>query len=104
MSISGSISVCGFNPRVFAQRYRSYSLISRQTLFAISAAFKICFKDQLEADIDSLRSHSSEPEVWDLASETPEEIAVWCAEYKCGLVTSDSWPCAVAWGLQAYIE
>jgi hypothetical protein len=40
------------------------------------------FKDQLEADIDSLSSHRSDPEVWNAAGKTPEEIVAWCAEYE----------------------
>ncbi len=47
-------------------------------------ATKKRFKDQLEADIDALSFHSSDPEVWDPTSKTPEEIAAWCAEYVRG--------------------
>ena len=44
------------------------------------------FRDELEADIDALSSHSSDPEVWDPVGKTPspEEIAAWCAEYERG--------------------
>ena len=45
------------------------------------------FKDELKADIDTLSSYGSdpkEPEVWDLVSKTPEEIAAWCPEYERG--------------------
>ena len=33
------------------------------------------FKDLLEADIDPLSSHISDPEVWDLVGKTLEEVA-----------------------------
>jgi hypothetical protein len=39
---------------------------------------------QLEADIDVLCSHSSDPDVWDPVGKTPKEFAAWCAEYKRG--------------------
>jgi hypothetical protein len=42
---------------------------------SLSPATKKRFKDDLEADIDALSSHSSdpsEPEVWDPNSKTPE--------------------------------
>jgi hypothetical protein len=53
----------------------------------LSPATKKSFKDDLEAAIDELSSHSSdpsEPEVWDLNGKTPEEIATWCEEYERG--------------------
>ena len=43
------------------------------------------FKDQLEADIEALSSHSSdpeEPEIFDPEIMTPEDIAAWVAEYE----------------------
>ena len=54
---------------------------------SLSPATKKRFKDDLEAAIDALSSHSSdpsEPEVWDPNSKTPEEIAAWCEEYERG--------------------
>ena len=56
-------------------------------------------KNVLEADIDALKSHSSDTWVWDPIGKTPEEIAAWCAEYECdyAVVTGDRWPCAREW-------
>ncbi len=51
---------------------------------SLSPTTKQRFKDELEADIDALKSHSSDPEVWDANGKTPEEIAAWCAEYERG--------------------
>ena len=54
---------------------------------SLSPATKKRFKDDLEADIDALSSHSSdpsEPEVWDPNGKTPEEIAAWCEEHESG--------------------
>jgi hypothetical protein len=51
---------------------------------SLSPATKQRFKDELEADIDALSSHSSDPEVWDANGKTPEEIPAWCEEYKRG--------------------
>ena len=52
---------------------------------SLSPATKQRFKDELEADIDALSSHSSDPEVWDAnGGKTPEEIAAWCEEYERG--------------------
>ena len=42
------------------------------------------FKAQLEADIDSLSSRSSDPEIFDPEGKTTAEIAAWCAEYERG--------------------
>jgi hypothetical protein len=41
------------------------------------------FKDDLEADINALSYHSSDPselEVWDANGKTPGENAAWCGE------------------------
>ena len=43
--------------------------------------------DEFEAEIDALSSHSSDPEapeIFNPIGKTPEEIAVWCAEYERG--------------------
>ena len=43
------------------------------------------FKDQLEADIEALSSHSSdpeEPEIFDPEGKTTEEVVAWVAEYE----------------------
>ena len=42
------------------------------------------FKAQLEADIDALSPHSSDPEIFDPEGKTTAEIAAWCAEYERG--------------------
>ena len=44
----------------------------------------LCFKAQLEADIDALSPHSSDPEIFDPEAKTTAEIAAWCAEYERG--------------------
>ncbi len=41
-------------------------------------------KDQPEADIDSMSSHSSDPEIWDVVGKTLDEIAGGVAEYERG--------------------
>ena len=43
-----------------------------------------CFKAELEADIDALRPHSSDPEIFDPVGKTTAEMAAWCAEYERG--------------------
>ena len=43
------------------------------------------FKDQLEADIEALSSHSSDtelPEIFDPEGKTTEEVVAWVAEYE----------------------
>ena len=43
------------------------------------------FQDQLEADIEALSSHSSdpeEPEIFDPEGKTTEEVVAWVAEYE----------------------
>ena len=45
------------------------------------------FKDQLEADIDALSSHSSDPdgpEIFDPEGKIPETISAWVAEFERG--------------------
>ena len=57
--------------------------------------------DELEADIDALSTHSSdpeEPEVFDPISKTPEEIA-----RNSSAATGGTWPSAVTRELQVYI-
>ena len=49
---------------------------------SLSPATKKRHNDELEADIDALSSHSSDPELFDPISKTPEVIAAWCAEYE----------------------
>jgi hypothetical protein len=49
-----------------------------------SPATKKRIKHELEADIDVLSSHSSDPDIWDPTGKTPKEIAAWCKEYEGG--------------------
>ncbi len=51
---------------------------------SLSHTTKQRFKDELEADIDALSSHGSDPEVWDVNGKNPEEIEEWCEEYERG--------------------
>ena len=54
---------------------------------SLSPASKQREHDEFEAEIDALGSHNSDPgasEIFNPIGKTPEEIAVWCAEYERG--------------------